>query len=190
MSATERTITLADLPPDARWRPLNQPGWRCDYLLWPHRADGEAGPAGSAIMALAAALGAMADTLFLAEATQAPRRLAAPWSLRRQGAPAAIGLVRTRDPVVIATLFDQAGFDWTQRGQMVWLFPPDAPPCADVEILATMDQDPPAALPSACTGLLRPGTDGDFAELATRDPTLRAALLAALAQPRAPTPRQ
>ncbi|WP_191083099.1 hypothetical protein [Roseococcus microcysteis] len=183
-------VTLAEQPPDPGWRPLSLPGWRCDHLLWPRRADGEAGPPEATVAALAAALGAVADTLFLAEASQAPHRLAAPWSLRRQGAPAAIGLVQTRDPAVIATLFDQPGFDWTQRGQMVWLFPPDAPPCADADILAAMAEDPPGTLPAACTGLLRPGTDGDFAELATRDAALRAALLAALSQPRAPTPRQ
>lgn len=183
-------ITRADHAPDPGWRSLALPGWRCDHLLWPRRADGEAGPPAATVAALAAALGAVAETLFLAEASQAPRRLAAPWSLRRQGAPAAIGLVRTRDPALIATLFDQPGFDWTQRGQMVWLFPPDAPLCADAEILATLADDPPEALPAACTGLLRPGTDGDFAELATRDAALRAALLAALVQPRAPTPRQ
>jgi len=187
-------VTMLPDPPDPGWQPVTLPGWRVAFLGWPLREDGEAGLPDACAKRLASGLGAGALVAFLAAAgpTLATARWtqdgAGTWSIsatgsglfRRRGAPARCRVVASRDPAVIASLFDQPGFDWTQRGQLVFLLPPcdGAPPLTPAEVFDAMADDPPRRPPAACIGLMRPGTDGDFAELATRDADLIAAVAA------------
>jgi hypothetical protein len=77
--------------------------------------------------------------------------------------------IASRDEKVIETLFDQQGFDWTLRGQAAFVLedndtikpPIDLPD----SFAATLASDPPQRVPRDCIAILRPGTDGDFAEL-------------------------
>lgn len=184
-------IAAGPSAPDPTWQPLPLPGWSSAFLTWPPRADGEAGPPPATIARIAEILAASAPALFLATGPdQAPET---PWTqagtatqqriattsgtLRRQGAPPRLRLVLTQDTATLAGAFDQPGFDWTQRGQLILLLEPAAslPPPAD--IFATMASDPPDTLPPTCIALLRPGTDGDFAELAARDPATLSGLV-------------
>ncbi len=73
------------------------------------------------------------------------------------------------DCEVVETLFDQVGFDWSQRGQFALLFPSDTnvlklPAQAIADALAKENL---SKIPDA-KGYLRPGDDGGFAELGFR----------------------
>lgn len=173
-------VIIRAAAPDPTWRAPAWPGWSGAYLDWEPRDDGEAGLPDAAIQRLAAALAAAALVVFPAAVAAGPAT-AVPWLLRRHGAPARARVVRSRDPGEIATLFDQTGFDWTQRGQLVLLFDPATPPAAVApELLFAAMADPDSPPPAPCAGVLRPGTDGDFAELLCRDAALREAVLRAL----------
>lgn len=191
-------VSVVEAAPDPGWRPLELPGWDTAYLVWPPRADGEAGVPPSVAAALAEALSRCTTVVFLGgegdrqagegwqEAGPSTWTTAAPvpWTLRRQGAGWRAGLVCSRDPAVVATLFEQEGFDWTQCGQVAFLLHLGAR-CGDIEpkaVFAAMKESPPHVLPDACIGLMRPGTDGDFAELTTRNPPLRSNILGLLAR--------
>ena len=69
------------------------------------------------------------------------------------------------------------------RGQCVFLFEPEGLPRSvdAASIVVALQRDPPGPLPNHCQGYLRPGTDGDFAELAIRDPDRKCRLLHSLA---------
>ena len=176
----EQCLTVAPLPPDPGWTGLALPGWQVDFIDWPLRSDGEPGPPDEAMHRLASALAACATVVFFTQ----HGHIAVPPGLRRQGMAATIGITWSRDAALVGSLFKQPGLDWSQRGQIVFLFPPDGPfgePNTQA-LFATAAEDPPRNMPPGCTGLVRPGTDGAFAELATADPHLRRALLAALLQ--------
>jgi hypothetical protein len=70
-------------------------------------------------------------------------------------------------------------FDWNLRAELAWLFPRGGhPPQVDPsELDALLEADPPSALPPRAIGLFRPGTDGDFAELLTRESRTREEIL-------------
>ena len=86
------------------------------------------------------------------------------WSIRM------LPFMMSRNPEVVVTLFAQPGFDWGLRGQMVFVFTNGVsacgyPPAASLrQLAASFASDPPAVVPDDCIALLRPGTDGDFAE--------------------------
>ena len=78
--------------------------------------------------------------------------------------------VASRNAEIVETLFDQQGFDWTQRGQVAFVVedvhdhpPKDSPN----NFAACLKSDPPQCKLSGCIAMLRPGTDGDFAEFHT-----------------------
>jgi hypothetical protein len=78
----------------------------------------------------------------------------------------------SRDIRTIEGLFDQPGFDWTLRGQMAFLLEVDdfvnpAPVASPDALAACLEFDPPRRAPTGCIAILRPGTDGDFAEFNT-----------------------
>lgn len=188
-------IEISDRSPDPTWPRPAIDGVRVDYLVWsasPVAID--AGVPDEVAQRLGVALCAAADVLFLGgpaadlvpdpawracavgtwcAAVRLPLRLRTP--LRRRDIP----LTFTRRPDVLAGAFDAPGFSWDLRGQTIWLFDPgSAPPRIDAAALDSgLDQDPPVALPFGSVGLLRPGTDGDFAELLTREPPMRIAVL-------------
>ena len=75
----------------------------------------------------------------------------------------------TSDFDVVETLFDQPGFDWSQRGQFGLLFPSNTnvmklPAQAIANAIAKENL---SEIPEA-KGYLRPGDDGGFAELGFR----------------------
>ncbi len=72
----------------------------------------------------------------------------------------------TRDTALIRTMFDQAGFDWSQRTQFGLLFPTDTKvETLEPKIVAKAIADEAIDSISQAVGYLRPGDDGDFAEL-------------------------
>jgi uncharacterized protein YqcC (DUF446 family) len=77
-------------------------------------------------------------------------------------------LMASREPRIIETLFDQQGFDWNLRGQLVFVLGDNDTierATASPDNFATcLQSDPPRRAPQGCIALLRPGTDGDFAE--------------------------
>ena len=70
------------------------------------------------------------------------------------------------EPETIVTLFEQVGFDWTQRGQLVILLSADTHVAAlePARLAEDLAQEQIDKLPTAL-GYVRPGDDGDFAEL-------------------------
>jgi hypothetical protein len=70
------------------------------------------------------------------------------------------------DTELVETLFDQTGFDWSQRGQFAVLFPINVAE-ADLSpkrIAQAIEEEHIDTIPGT-EGYLRPGDDGDFAEL-------------------------
>ncbi|TCH99714.1 hypothetical protein EJV46_03295 [Roseococcus sp. SYP-B2431] len=74
----------------------------------------------------------------------------------------------SRQVEIVETLFDQQGFDWNLRGQLAFVLEgrdTNIPPIALPDSFAAcLEADPPRCAPQGCIAILRPGTDGDFAE--------------------------
>ncbi len=152
------------------------------FLTWDDGGAVDAGVPEPVQERIASALGSLSRVVYLAcpigqqPDTAWSQTSAGHWncSLRatdqmlRRGSSRLVGLVCTREARVIAGMFDQIGFDWTSRGQLGLLFHP-ADDCGGVDpfqVLNTLSDDPPLRFPDGCIGVLRPGTDGGFAELA------------------------
>jgi hypothetical protein len=150
------------------------------YLNWPRRGDGEGGPPDADMATLARAVVAGGAAVFLGSGATSTGAgwtatgvgtwiagVTTDWALRRLRMPREVTLTCTVDSATALTLFDQPGFSWCQRGQCVFLFGcDDLPRSIHVTvIMAALKSDPPGPLPDRCHGVLRPGTDGDFAEL-------------------------
>ena len=110
-------------------------------------------------------------------------RFAGPWWRGRRHD---VGLLASRDPAVVARLFDDADFAWANESQLLLLSPAGTLPTVDrafVEDGFAL----PLALSSArlatarVTGLVRAGVDGAVAGLYLADAHRRTALLEALA---------
>jgi hypothetical protein len=177
-------IAVSKIPDDPFWEQQPSPGVEIFYLNWPLREDGEAGPQNAVTESIARAVVAGGAAVFLGAGSHTPTTdwvatgpgtwvidADADWPLRRLGMPRIVSLTCTTDATIARTLFDQASFQWHQRGQCVFLFgTDDVPRSVDAAaILRALKTDPPAPLPDLCHGFVRPGTDGDFAEVAIRD---------------------
>lgn len=171
-------VSLTEAAPDPTWRKAAYwAGGATTYLMW--ETTNESGTVAPEVrITIAAALCALGLVVFLGGpgcATSNEWRRAdggwagvskgrLDWLLRKPS----FRFLASRDEKVIETLFDQQGFDWTLRGQVAFVLrdsdtiepPKDLPD----NFSACLASDPPQRVPQDCIALLRPGTDGDFAE--------------------------
>lgn len=174
-------VEVSGTAPDPAWVSISAPGWTSVFLTWDIGGSVDAGVPKLVRRRIASALGSESRVVYLANAigkqsaTSWSQTSAGNWNLNlratnqmvRGGSSRLVGLVCTREADVIAEMFDQIGFDWTLRGQLGLLFPP-TDDCGDVDahqVLSALSGDPPRHFPEGCMGVLRPGTDGDFAEV-------------------------
>lgn len=188
-------IIVSALPADPTWPIVSAPGRGLVFLSWEPGSDVEGGPPDQVAVAVAAALVARGSIVFLGAVSAGPS--SADWTrvgpehwvawprsgakLRRLGAGPKLPLTWTSSAELARRLFDQPSFAWTQRGQCVFLFPGDQPNWVDpATIPIALAREPPEPLPPTCLGTARPGTDGDFVELALFDGDRKQAVLASL----------
>lgn len=98
-----------------------------------------------------------------------------------------LGLRASRDPAVVARMFDDETFPWSHEYQTVFLCAPDTLPALDratVEacLVVPMTVTPARLSELGVLGLLNAGVDGDVAGMYVFDPAVRASLTGALAE--------
>jgi hypothetical protein len=189
-------VRILDRSPDPSWVPARIPDAAIDFITWggvPGRID--AGVSDDVARVLSAALCGAADVMFLGGPHVHDAAYPLHWNscavdswcslvrlplfsgtpFRRRDIP----LTYTRSPDVLSMIFEMPEFDWTLRAQLAWLFPRGGnPPQIDPsELDALLKADPPSTLPPGAIGLFRPGIDGDFAELLTRESRTREEIL-------------
>lgn len=104
------------------------------------------------------------------------------------GQPDRLGLMATRNAETAARMFDLAGFDWTQQGQLALVSIAEAlPPVLDRATILDLLSDGWLQRCAEFEGgpvrvVLRPGIDGDVAGLFSADSQVESRLLDALAE--------
>jgi len=171
-------VSLTEASPDPAWRKAScWPDGATTYVIWEATAaNGNLAP--RVRTTIAAALCNLGLVVFLGgpggvtsnEWRQIDGGWAggSPWRLGRLLRKSSLRFMASRDVKVVETLFDQPGFDWSLRGQAAYILenhdttkpPMDYPDSFAV----SLQSDPPQRAPPSCIAILRPGTDGDFAE--------------------------
>lgn len=172
-------VSVSDAPPDPTWRKAScWPNGATTYLVWETGGDDET-VAPEIRLAIATALCTMGHVVFLGgpgcEPSNQWQSVDGGWVGVSKGRFGWLSrkpefrFVASRDLHVVKTLFDQVGFDWNLRGQAAFVLdddgtgrPPADPPN---DFAASLTTDPPRHAPRDCIAILRPGTDGDFAEV-------------------------
>jgi hypothetical protein len=91
------------------------------------------------------------------------------------GSPYRLPLLATKEAGVARQLFDAAGFDWTQQGQMALLSKNGHPPPVGYQVVEQCFRRHSIAdilrrAELGLLGILYPAADGDFASLVSTDP--------------------
>ncbi len=169
---------LAANAPDPAWHKAScWPGGSTTYVIWDAVDENETVPP-TVRAAIATALWTLGPAVFLggvgAAGSNEWKESDGSWTgvsqrlrdriLRKPG----LRFIATRNTKIIETLFDQQGFDWNLRGQMVFVLEGahviKSPNGSPDNFAACLKSDPPQHAPRGCIAILRPGTDGGFAE--------------------------